>query len=260
MRNTLILALLFPAVSFAATLDVAGIDSALGAKGKWNDAEKAYRIEFARDGRISWATFQTGKEKPAIMLGEFVLAAGEVNPAIDAAVAGGLEVMALHSTSLSDEPRVFSLHVSGEGEAKALAAGVRKIRDSVAAASGKPRLATSAETDGSVQTMVVPREAVMPCGCRISSAMGVATTATFRGSSVKGAVPCAYGEAPGVLKALRAGGMEITAIVNHIDAEAPRLLFVHFEGRGTVEELTKTIKTAVAAQSVRSGAHQHHQH
>ena len=88
MRNTLILALLFmwPAVLVGATLDVAGIDKALGAKGKWNDTEKAHRVEFVRDGQISWATFQTGKEKPAIMLGEFVLRSQEVNPAIDAAL------------------------------------------------------------------------------------------------------------------------------------------------------------------------------
>lgn len=261
----LILALLFwcPVVSLAATLDVAGIDKALGAKGKWNEGEKAYRIEFARDGRTSWATFQTGKEKPAIMLGEFVLRAEEVNPAIDAALAGGLEVMALHATSLR-EAWVFSLHFSGEGEAAALARSVRAMRDAVANLKAAPPASPPVEPEGSVETMTIGREAVMPCGCKIASSMGVATTATLRGAGdrarARGAVPCAYGEVPGVIKALRGGGFEITAIVNHIDAEAPRLLFVHFEGWGPAEALTNTIKAAVAAQSNRGGAHQHHQH
>ena len=116
-----------------------------------------------------------------------------------------------------------------------------------------------------LEVITIPREVVMPCGCKISSSMGVATTAKIRieageNSRVSGAVPCAYGEVPGVIKALRGGGLEITAIVNHIDAEAPRLLFVHFEGKGERKGLTETIKTAVAAQSDRGGAHQHHQH
>src|SRR5688500_2186309 len=119
MRNPFTLAsalcALITPLSLAAKLDIQSIDSAAGAKGNWIESEKAYQLSFPRDLRAapalsttSWATFQTGREKPAIMLAEFVLRGDEVNPAIDAALASHVEVTALFLKSALGENPVYA--------------------------------------------------------------------------------------------------------------------------------------------------------
>ena len=292
MRNSFhlagVLCALISSSSFAAKLDIPGIESGAGAKGRWIESEKTYQLTFPRDlgaapqlSTTSWATFQSGKEKPAIMLAEFVLLADEVNPAIDAALASNLEVTALFVKSGLRAKPIHALHVGGEGSAAEMAAGVRKIRDAIGNARPietrekiepgnlntsalDPIIGGKGAMEAGVYKVAWAREATMPCGCRVSSTMGFATSASICGSegraTVAGAIACVYGETPGVLKALRAANIEITAITNHTDAEAPRMLFVHFTGAGEASALARTIKAAIDAQKTRSGAHQHHHH
>jgi Domain of Unknown Function (DUF1259) len=56
-------------------------------------------------------------------------------------------------------------------------------------------------------------------------------------------------ELQSVLKALRKGGVNIVAIHSHMTGETPRMLFLHFWGRGTAMDLAKTLKSALATQS-----------
>jgi len=44
-----------------------------------------------------------------------VLFEDEVNPAMSAALDNGLEVPALHTSLLFDEPKVYFMHIGGEG-------------------------------------------------------------------------------------------------------------------------------------------------
>src|SRR6059036_2606762 len=93
-------------------LDTAAIEQAAGAKGTWIEAEKVYKLSFPRDdvkvtvdgdalppfmGLTSWASFMGGREKQAMLMGDIVLFADEVNPAMSAALDAGLEVTALHN-------------------------------------------------------------------------------------------------------------------------------------------------------------------
>jgi hypothetical protein len=48
-----------------------------------------------------------------------------------------------------------------------------------------------------------------------------------------------------VLKALRAGGIDIVAIHHHMSGETPRILFLHYWGRGKAAELAATVKKAL---------------
>ena len=48
-----------------------------------------------------------------------------------------------------------------------------------------------------------------------------------------------------VLKALRAGGIAVVAIHNHMTGESPRIMFLHYWGIGPTEALAKTIKSAL---------------
>jgi hypothetical protein len=79
--------------------------------------------------------------------------------------------------------------------------------------------------------------------------MGVNTWAGFAGNDenavVDGDFAVAEGELQPVLKALRAGGIDIVAIHHHMSGETPRILFLHYWGRGKAAELAATVKKAL---------------
>jgi hypothetical protein len=57
--------------------------------------------------------------------GDFVLVADEVNPVILALQARGIDVTALHSHMLREEPRLFFMHFWAAGEPERVAAGLK---------------------------------------------------------------------------------------------------------------------------------------
>ncbi|MBT2637636.1 MULTISPECIES: DUF1259 domain-containing protein [unclassified Bacillus (in: firmicutes)] len=48
-----------------------------------------------------------------------------------------------------------------------------------------------------------------------------------------------------VLDELRKGKLEVTAVHNHMMHEEPRIMYVHFQGIGDMEQQAKTIKAAI---------------
>jgi hypothetical protein len=126
-----------PAAPSAADLDTAAIAHALGIAGKLNGAVyqvSVPRRETIREGNevvppsMGVATainFQpTGGGKAAIT-GDFVLRASEVNPVIRALREHGIQVDALHSHMLDEEPRLFFMHFWANDDAATLAKGLR---------------------------------------------------------------------------------------------------------------------------------------
>jgi hypothetical protein len=95
-------------------------------------------VQLAPVGPLGVATamgFQpTGGGKAAIT-GDFVLAAEEVNPVIQALRSNGIEVTALHSHMLTEQPRLFFMHFWAHDDALKLARGLRAALDKTA--SGK---------------------------------------------------------------------------------------------------------------------------
>ena len=63
---------------------------------------------------------------------DFVLASTEVNPVSRALRANGIEVTALHSHKLSEQPRLFFMHFWANDEALKLTKGVRAALDKMA--------------------------------------------------------------------------------------------------------------------------------
>jgi hypothetical protein len=80
----------------------------------------------------------TGGGKAAIT-GDFVMIASEVNPVIRALRENGIEVTALHSHMLGEEPRLFFMHFWANDDAVKLARGLRAALDKTnsAKANGK---------------------------------------------------------------------------------------------------------------------------
>ena len=85
-------------------------------------------------------------------------------------------------------------------------------------------------------------------GMEIPADMGLATYAAFTGtekdSLVVGDVAMLAPEINGVIDALRAGKIEVVALHNHMTTESPRLFFLHYQGRGAVQELAITLQKA----------------
>jgi hypothetical protein len=130
----------------AVDLDTAQLDQILGVKGKDNggvyqfgvprrDPIKQGGMALAPVGPLGVATgigFQpTGGGKAAIT-GDFVLTGDEVNPVILALRTHGIEVTALHSHMLDEEPRLFFMHFWANDDAVKLAKGLRAALDKTA--------------------------------------------------------------------------------------------------------------------------------
>ena len=122
-------------------INTAGIEQALGFKGKVNGG--VFQVAVPRTESITEAgmkvpnsmglytalNFQpTGGGKAAIT-GDFVLLGTEVNPVIQALHSNGINVTALHSHMLHEEPRLFFMHFWANDDAVKLAQGLRAALD-----------------------------------------------------------------------------------------------------------------------------------
>jgi hypothetical protein len=130
----------------AVGLDTAQLDQIIGVKGQANGGVYQFGVP-RRDpineggmvlspvGPLGVATgigFQpTGGGKAAIT-GDFVMTAEEVNPVIMALRTHGIEVTALHSHMLDEEPRLFFMHFWANDDAIKLAKGLRAALDRTA--------------------------------------------------------------------------------------------------------------------------------
>ena len=125
-----------PASQPAIDLDQAAIEKTLGAKGTPNggvlgftvpraDAIKEHGTTIpAGMGMGTVINFQpTGGGKAAIT-GDFVLTAAEVNPVLKTLRENGIEVTALHSHMLNEQPRLFFMHFWANDDAQKLAEGL----------------------------------------------------------------------------------------------------------------------------------------
>jgi hypothetical protein len=121
----------------AIDLDTAAIARTLGVAGKVNGGVyqvSVPRRETIREGRnevppsMGVATainFQPTGGGRAAITGDFVMRAAEVNAVIRALQQGGIEVSALHSHMLTEEPRLFFMHFWANDDAVKLAGGLR---------------------------------------------------------------------------------------------------------------------------------------
>lgn len=130
----------------AVDLDTAKLDQIIGVKGQSNGGVYQFGVgrkepvienemPIAPVGPMGLATginFQpTGNGKAAIT-GDFVLTGDEVNPVIQALRSNGIEVTAVHSHMLDEQPRLFFLHFWADDSAEKLARGLRAAIDKTA--------------------------------------------------------------------------------------------------------------------------------
>jgi hypothetical protein len=270
-------------------LDGAKIDALTGLKGKLDEKEGVYRVSFPRNdvkvsidgwamppfmGLGTWAAFTETKHGVMVM-GDTVLFEDEVNPVMSVAFENGLSVTALHNHFFFDQPKVYFMHIDGEGTVEQLAAAVRKLYDKMKearAANPQPQTSFGAkalpekstisaaplnevlgiageESNGMVK-FTIGRPATMH-GTKIEKDMGVNTWAAFAGTDdnaiVDGDFAVTEDELQRALQTLRRAGINIVAIHSHMTHEEPRIIFFHYWGRGPARDLASAVKRALPA-------------
>lgn len=220
-----------------------------------------------------WAAFKrTMNGKSAVFMSDNVLLEDEVNPLIDAAQANGLEVGAIHNHFFYESPRIFYMHLHGMGEpgdlavryAKTLAASkilpknqpaatppARTAKDIFDTAALDKIVGKMGAVNGPAFKYTVGRDdlKIMEMGADMTAAIGLNTWCTFVGSPdaavVAGDVAMLAHEVNPTIKTFRAAGVEVCAVHSHMLTEQPRILFMHYLGRGKAEDLAKTFRTVL---------------
>lgn len=224
-------------------------------------------------GLGAWAAF-TRAGKHTMVMGDIVLLEDQVNPVMSAALDAGLEVTALHNHFFWDTPKIMFMHVGGMGDEKQLAGAIGKVfarlketaggkgevlhadidpaKTTLAPAKIEAILGYKGDLKDGVYKVVIGRTAKMggmAGGHTIGKQMGINTWAAFAGADDKavadGDIAMVESEVQPVLKALRAGGIDVVAIHNHMTGETPRMFFLHFWGVGSTEALARTIRSAL---------------
>ncbi len=277
----------------SAALDTAKIDQITGLKGKLNEKEAVYKVTSPRSdvkvavdswtmppfmGLGTWAAFTQGSHTEAMVMGDTVLFEDEVNPAISVALENGLSVTALHNHFFFDHPKVYFMHIEGQGTTEQLATAVRKVYDKIKEIrTGNPQpkdsfgsksvpeknsispeplnkiFGMNSETSNGMVKFTIGHPATMH-GVKIDNAMGVNTWIAFAGSDdnaiVDGDFAVTEDELQSALKAIRVGGINIVAVHSHMTHEQPRILFFHYWGRGPAKQLAEAIQGALLASGL----------
>jgi len=289
--NIVTIAAMLPVMANAA-LDTNQIEKITGLKGVWSAAEGVFKVTVPRNdvkivvdgwtmppfmGLGTWAAFTESKMGGAMVMGDTVLFQDEVNPVMSAALDNGLAVTALHNHFFYDEPKVYFMHIGGEGSADKLAAAVREVWDKIKeirSANSQPTttfgstplpaassitgktiedvLGVKGQANNGMFKVVIGRTTKM-MDTEVGKEMGVNTWAAFAGADddavVDGDFAVLEDELQPVLKSLRHDGINIVAIHSHMTQENPRILFLHYWGRGKADDLAKSLKAALATQN-----------
>lgn len=197
-----------------------------------------------------------------------------MNPVMSALLDNGLEVTALHNHFFFESPRIFYMHVHGHGKAADLAKMAKPALDLIgqgspqhtSAVSGGSGNVSAGQIDGAKIAGIVGHEGeqsgpvykitigrddlnVTEMGAKINARMGLNTWAAFYGSDanaeIAGDVAMLAGEINPVLKALRANGLNVVAIHNHMTGGQPAIYFLHYWGTGPAEKLASGFKAAL---------------
>jgi hypothetical protein len=217
-----------------------------------------------------WAAFKP-MHGGAMVMGDLVLLDTEVNPVMAKLIENGIEITAVHNHVLRANPATFYMHIGGHGDPAKMAAAIRtalaesKTPPAAPAAASPPPaidldteqldqiIGAKGQANGGVYQLGVPRrDPVTENGVQIAPAgpMGVATAINFQPTgggkaAITGDFVLIGEEVNPVVKALRANGIEVTAIHSHMLTEQPRLIFLHFWANDDALKLARGLRAAL---------------
>jgi hypothetical protein len=215
----------------------------------------------------SWLAFMPiGNE--TMVMGDLVLAGDEVNPVMKKFLENGIDITALHNHLLRSEPPTMYMHVTARGDPLKLAAALhdglvlsKTPLGAAPAATARPldldtaaidtALGFKGKANGAIYTFSIPRaEPVKDEGMVVPEAMGSAIGINFQATgggkaAIAGDLVLVASEVNPVLRALRANGIEVTAVHNHMLNDEPRLFFMHFWANDDAITLAKGMRAAL---------------
>jgi biotin operon repressor len=222
-----------------------------------------------------WVTFKA-MQGEAMVMGDLVLLETEITPVMNKLIENGVQITAVHNHLLRANPATFYLHVGGHGDAvkmaSAIHAALAESKTPLAAPAAPPSppppvdldtaqldqiIGAKGQANGGVYQFGVPRRdpiseggmAVTPAG-PLGAATGIGFQPTGNGrAAITGDFVMVASEVNPVIKALRSGGIEVTALHSHMLDEEPRLFFMHFWANDDAIKLAKTLRQALDAMA-----------
>ena len=271
-----------------ATTDWNAVGNALGKTGSVQ-AGSVYRVAFPRsdlhvslDGVAikpalalgSWVAFQEmGGE--AMVMGDLVLTHDEVNPVMRSLESNGIEISALHNHLLRSAPATMYMHIDGHGDPVKLAAAIQTAlklsKTPFATAPAAPSAPLDLDTagidailrakgsanGGVYQFGIARKETPKAGGMALPNPMGSAIAINFQPTgggkaAITGDFVLAAGEVNPVIRAFHAGGIEVTALHNHMLDDEPRLFFMHFWANDDAVTLARGLRSALDSTAMRA--------
>ena len=222
----------------------------------------------------SWLAFQPMGSNSVVM-GDLVLTQDEVNPVMSGLLNGGIRVTAVHNHLLRAVPQTIYMHVWGKGDpghlAQSLHAALARSHTPLGAPpAAAPPAALDLDTgaldraigkpgkvNGGVYQFTLPRaEKIMDDGMAEGASMGTATSINFQPlgggkAATTGDFVLLANEVDPVMRALRSGGIEVTALHTHMLGEQPTLYFMHFWGVAPATQLAASLRGALDRTNVK---------
>lgn len=207
----------------------------------------------------------------ATVMGDLVLLETEIKPVMTKLIEGGLDITAVHNHLLRANPATFYMHVGGHGDPAKMAAAIRMALAESKTPLSPPSLPAAppamdlagaqldeiigakGQVNGGVYQFTVPRrDAVIENGMTLSppGPLGMATGIGFQPTgngkaAITGDFVMTADEVNPVIRALRANGIEVTALHSHMLDEQPRLYFMHFWANDDAVKLAKGLRAAL---------------
>jgi hypothetical protein len=217
----------------------------------------------------SWVAFQEMGDH-AMVMGDLVLTGDEVHPVMAALVEGGINVTAVHNHLLRGSPMTFYMHIDGQGDPVKLAAAIHKgLALSATPMGAAPPAAAPPPLDmdvagfetalggykgtpnGGVLQFTIPRKAAPSAhGMAVPPSMGSGEAINVQPTgggkvAVTGDFVMTSEEVRPVMQALLAGGIEVTALHNHMLDDQPHLFFMHFWANDDQAKLAKALRAGL---------------
>jgi hypothetical protein len=217
-----------------------------------------------------WVAFKP-MHGEAMVMGDLVLLESEINPVMLKMIEGGLDITAVHNHLLRASPATFYMHIGGHGDPAHMAAVIRdalavsKTPLSMPAAAAPPPavdldtaqldqiMGAKGQANGGVYQFNVPRRdpvnmdgIAMTPPAPLGAAIGINFQPTGSGkAAITGDFVLTNDEVNPVIRALRANGIDVTAVHSHMLDEQPRLFFLHFWAVDDAMKLAKGLRAAL---------------
>jgi len=284
---TLLAVMAFPALAKAADIDWQKVDAALGKTAAVSGEVHRYGIprsdlHVTLDGVAikpalalgGWVAFAPVHGE-AMVMGDLVLLETEITSVMTKLLDGGLDITAIHNHILRASPATFYMHVGGHGDPEKMAGVIRSALSANHTPFDQPATSAGpapgvdldtaqldqimgvkgAATGGVYQFAVPRRNPATEMDMQVNTALGGANAINFQPTgngkaAITGDFLVTGNEVNPLIRALRAGDIEVTAIHSHMLDEQPRMFFIHFWANDDALKLARNVRAALETTAI----------